>query len=447
MKKSGTFARRAFFGGLGATIALPFFESLLDRKSALAQAPPGPARKQRFLTIFLPDGVLMEEWVPAQTGPTFTLPPLLAPLAKFQNKLLVLSQLANIAGKPDNGTGDHACGTGACFTAMPPFRGDGAAIKNGISVDQAAANLLKQSTRIGSLQLGLEDGATSGDCEFGFSCLYENAISWASDRQGLPKTTSPTTVFNQIFAGQDANAQVRAEQLARKKSILDYLKQEAALLNGKLGTSDRAKLDQFLTSIRDLETQIVNSGTPMSACTTIPKPPADSTLDLPTRSRLMNDLIAAAFQCDATRVVSHMLGHAFPSRAYSFMGVNAKHHDLSHYADDSGKNDYRKVILWNMNQVADLLGKLDAIADGPGQTILDNTMVLLTSDCGESRNHDHTHIPVLVAGGAGVFKMGRHLAYPKNTPIANLFVSMLNAVGVQSTTFGSDGKAPLANLT
>jgi hypothetical protein len=435
--------RRLMLGGLGVAVSLPAFESLGGRR-ARAQA----MRRQRMLAIFLPNGALMEEWIPSATGADFPLPPLLAPMASFKNKLMLLSGLTNLPGKPDNGTGDHACGTGAAFTAAVPRRGDGALIKNGISVDQAAAARLKQDTRVASLQLGLEDGATSGDCEFGFSCVYENAISWASEKQALPKTTSPATVFDQMFDGFDPNAsaEARAARRARKTSVLDYVRGETMALQARLGRSDRAKLDQVLTGVRDLEKQIQRDAAgPASACPMPARPPEEAS-DPTMLSRLMNGLITLAFQCDITRVVSHMLGHAFPSRAYSFIGVNQKHHDASHYFDDLAKQDYRRIILWHMGVVADLLRRLDAISEGPEGTLLDNTLMVLTSDCGESRGHDHTDMPVLLAGGGGAIEMGRHLAYGGQQTVGNLYISVLRALGVAATTFGADGKSPLPGL-
>jgi hypothetical protein len=438
--------RRVILGGAGVAVALPALESLVPRA---ARAQTTAARRQRLFTVFLPNGALMEEWIPTSQGADFALPPLMEPLAPFRKKLLVLSGLTNLPGKPDNGTGDHACGTAAAFTASPPQRGDGALIRNGVSVDQAAAARLRQDTRLASLQLGLEDGATSGDCEFGFSCVYENAISWASERQALPKTTSPAAVFDQMFDGFDpaASEQARAARRARKTSVLDYVRGEAAALSARLGRSDRLKLDQVLSGVRDLEKQIQRDAAgPTAGCAPPARPPEEAA-DPTALSRLMNALIATAFRCDITRVVSYMLGHAFPSRAYSFIGVNQKHHDASHYFDDAAKQDYRKIILWHMGVVADLLGRLEAIPDGPGGSVLDSTLMVLTSDCGESRGHDHTDLPVLLAGGAGALKMGRHLAHGGQQTVGNLYVSVLQALGVAATSFGADGKNPLPGLT
>jgi hypothetical protein len=440
--------RRFFLGGLAVAVSLPPFESLLG-KQARAQGPQPPDRRQRMLTFFLPDGALMDEWIPTATTPGggLALPPLLAPMAGLEKKLLVVSGLSNLPGKPDDGTGDHACGTAAAFTAAAPRRGDGALIKNGVSVDQAALGVLRKNTRIASLQIGLEDGATSGDCEFGFSCVYENCISWASDTQALPKSTSPAGVFDQLFAGFDpaASAQARAERRARRTSVLDYVRGETTALSSKLARSDRAKLDQVLTGVRELEKQVqhdATGGAPVCEGATRPPPP----VDVPMRAQLMNRLVELAFRCDVTRVVSHMLGHAFPSRAYSFIGVNAKHHDASHYFDEAAKDGYRKIILWHMGMVADLLRRLDAIPDGAG-SVLDNTMVILTSDCGEARGHDHNDLPMLLAGGAGVLRMGRHLAFPSSQTVGNLYLSILRALGVPANGFGVDGKASLPGLT
>jgi hypothetical protein len=430
-------SRRRFLGGAAVAISLPPFESLLEK--AYAQAG---TRRQRLLTIFVPNGSVMADWVPAATGTGFTLSAMMTPFAKVKSKLLVLSNVANLPGEP-GGNGDHAGGTGAAFTAVTPARADGAGIRCGISLDQVAANVLKAHTRTPSLQLGVQDGRNNGACEFQFSCVYENTISWADERHPLTQSTNPAAVFETLFAGLDpaVSAEARAMRQARRKSILDFVRTETAALIPRLGASDRPKLDELVTGIRDLERRIEVSPPVAGACGPPARPPQMVT-DIPTRSRLMNELIATAFKCDATRVISHMIAPSFPGRSYAFMGVATDHHGCSHFSKPDDLDKYRKIQLWHLAQVADLLERLDAIPEESG-TVLDNTFVIQTSDCGESRNHDHRHLPVLVAGGGGVFKMGRHLALPPRTPIANLFLSVLNGLGIPATTFGQDGTAPL----
>jgi hypothetical protein len=439
MNRSRRLSRRQFLGGAAVTIALPPFQSLLgDRAYADAMAS-----RKRVLTLFAPNGVYYPEWPKPDGGLEDA--PLLEPLAAVKGKISVLTNLANLAGVPSDGTGDHAAGTGAAFNAVKVARADGAGIRAGISVDQAAARHLKQFTRIASLQFGVLPGKQASVCEFGYACLYENCISWLDETQALPPIYNPKAAFEQLFAGLDpasstANQQLR---LARRKSVLDYVREETSTLKGQLGRSDGLKLDQMLSGIGDLDRKLRALGGGGPRCGGASS--ADPGDDLDARGKLFNDVIVAAFQCDVTRVISHILAPPFPDISYTFLGAASGHHAASHWFDANQENDYRKICRWHMQQLGDLLGKLDAVPDGAG-TLLDGTFVMQTSDCGYSHTHDHKNLPVVIAGGAGRFKTGRHVVYPPTTPIANLFISVLNAVGVPATRFGEDGTGPLANL-
>jgi hypothetical protein len=359
-----------------------------------------------------------------------------------KSKVLILSHLANLSGK--NRPGDHAAGTGAVFNCTRAAKGDGDAIRAGISVDQVAAQKLRQYTPIPSLQLGVIKGRRTGVCEAGYSCVMENTISWADERTPLPPAQNAAAVFDQLFAGFDPRESeaARAARMAGKRSLLDYVHEEARLLSAKLGRSDAAKLDQLLTGINDIEHRL---DTPTAACGSLGKP-ADLSEDYSANALIMNALTVTAFQCDLTRVVSNQIAPSYPAITYSHIGVNAGHHSISHFHSDNDKNLYRKCQQWHVSVIADLIAKLDAVPEGGG-TLLDHTFLVTSSDVGNSRSHDHAHLPVVVAGGGGVFKMGRHVSYPAETPIANLFISILNGLGVPATSFGADGSKPLPDLT
>jgi hypothetical protein len=431
-------SRRRFLGGAAVAIALPPFESLLG-KTAQAQ----PDLRRRLVTVFLPVGMLMEEWTPSTTGP-LQLSGLAAGLEKMKSKILILSHLANLSGK--NRPGDHAAGTGAVFNCVRAAKGDGDAIRAGISVDQAAAKQLRAFTPIPSLQLGVIKGRKTGLCEAGYSCVMENTISWADDRTPLPPAQNAVAVFDQLFAGYDPGetAAARAARLAGKRSLLDYVNEESRLLAAKLGRSDRAKLDQLLTGIADIERRLDTA--PAAACGSLGRPGEAASADYKANAEIMNALTVTAFQCDLTRVVSNQIAPSYPAISYNHIGVSGGHHSLSHFHSDSDKVNYRKCVQWHVSVLADLLARLDAVPEGSG-TLLDHTFVVTSSDVGNPQRHDHAHLPVMVGGGGGVFKMGRHVSYPAETPLANLFISVLNGLGVQATSFGADGTRPLPDLT
>jgi hypothetical protein len=429
-------SRRRFLGGAAVAIGLPAFESLMG-KAVRAQPQP-----RRLVTVFLPVGMMMEEWTPASTG-ALQLRGVGMALDKFKSKTLILSHLANLSGK--NRPGDHAAGTGAVFNCAKPAKGDGDAIRAGVSFDQVAAKQLRQYTPIPSLQLGVIKGKRTGVCEAGYSCTMENTISWADERTPLPPTHSPAAVFDQLFAGFDPRETdaARAARSAGKRNLLDYVREESRLLAAKLGRSDAVKLDQMLTGISDLERKLQTSAG--ATCGLLSRPGSAEPPDYNVNAEVMNTIIATAFQCDLTRVISNQIAPSYPAISYNHIGVSGGHHSISHFHSESDKGNYKKCVEWHIKVLADLLQRLDAIPDGTG-TLLDHTFVVTSSDVGNARSHDHAHLPVMVGGGGGVFKMGRHISYPTETPIANLFISVLNGLGVPATSFGADGKSPLPDL-
>jgi hypothetical protein len=429
--------RRRFLGGAAVAIALPPLESLLLRPAHAAAEP------RRLLTLFVPIGMLMNEWAPAQIGPLQVSGPT-APLEPIKNKVLILSHLANLSGK--NRPGDHAAGTGAVFTCTKVAKGDGPAVRAGISLDQVAARTLGPLTPIPSLQLGVIPGRRTGVCEAGYSCVMENTISWADERTPLPPVQNAAAVFDRMFQGYDPGLSeaARAARRARRQGLLDYVRDETRALLPRLGRSDAVKLDQLLTGIADLDRQLRAAPAATASCGSLARP--GDALDPNANAKVMNQLAVIAFQCDLTRVISNQIAPSYPNISYAHMGVPGGHHSISHFHDSNDHDLYRKIQLWHMQVVADLLQRLDAVREGSG-TLLDHTMVVQASDVGSPDSHDHAHLPVMVAGGGGVFRMGRHLSFPGQTPIANLYLSVLNALGVAATSFGADGTGPLPGLT
>ncbi len=430
--------RRFFLGGAATLIGLPVLESMFGRGATAASN----GMPQRLMAFYIPCGIHMAKWTPQNTGAGYDLPEILAPLANVQSKTMVLTGLANDPAKPD-GPGDHASGTGAFLTCAHPYKTEGSDIKNGISVDQVAANAIGSETRIASLQLGIDGGAGVGGCDSGYSCAYARNISWASDTQPLPKTINPQVVFDQIFDGFDPNQSSAAQARTRKyrASLLDYVNQDAKDLSARLGTKDKAKLDEYLTGIFDLEQSIANAT--QFNCDTIPRP--DKNLAFPDHVKMMLDLSVLAMQCDVTRVITFMLGNAGSGRSYDFIGVSGGHHQISHHQSQQSNYDKLTTIdTWEVSQLAYLLEAMDKVQEGTG-TLLDNSAVFFSSEIEDGNTHAHRNLPVVLGGGlGGTLPTGQHIKVPDKTPLANLFITLLNNMGVATSSFGQNSTGPLA---
>lgn len=446
MIKRHKLSRRLFLGGAGAVLTLPFFESMLAK-------PVNAAGNdiKRILAFYTPCGIHMPNFTPAEQGAQYTITPILKPIESIRNKVLVVTGLANTPGRPD-GPGDHAGGTSAFLTCRHVVKTEGSNIKNGISMDQVAAAQIGGATRIPSMQIGIDGGSAAGDCDSGYSCAYARNISWASETQPLPKTVNPQVVWDILFGGFDpkASAEEQARQKTYRTSVLDYVLGEANSLSGKLGTTDRRKLDEYMTGVSELEKKIQKTGMG-PVCTAIDRPPAD--LPYPEHVKLMLDLIALAVQCDSTRVVTFMIGNAGSNRSYPFLYANGVaisqgHHEISHHQDLQENFDkLTEIGRWEVEQYAYLLGKLNAIDEGNGVTALDTSAVFFSSEIEDGNAHRHENMPVLVGGSlGGTFTTGQHVVVADKTPMANLFTSLLKGIGAPVDTFGDDGTGPLAGI-
>ena len=438
-------SRRLVLGGAGAALALPLLRSLLP-KSARAG---GLERPKRLLAYYVPCGIHMAGWTPTATGAGYAVPPILAPLADADliNDVLVLSGISNDPAQSD-GPGDHASGTGSFLTAAHVRKTDGADIQNGISMDQVAANQLAGQTRFASVQLGTHGGSNAGGCDSGYSCAYTRNISWAGPTSPLPKTVNPQAAFDLLFAGFDPGETLEEREIRqrRKLSVIDSVLADVNSLSPQLGASDNEKLDEYLSGVRDIENRLQEPPGPV--CELGDRPASDPSF--PDKARLMADVIVLAFQCDLTRVASFMLANAGSGQAYSFIGVSGAHHQLSHHQGVQENLDALQAInTWEVEQLAYLLGKMKATDDGlgDGSNMLDNSLVFFSSEIEDGNSHSHRNLPVLVAGGGGgAFSPGRHVVYEGRPPMANLFIAMLQAIGVDVDTFGDDGTGPLGQL-
>ena len=376
---AGGLSRRRFLGGAGTLVALPFLESLLPRR---AQAAPLP---KRLLFFYVPCGIHMANWTPQQAGDDWPLTPILSPLAAVKSEVLLMTGLANKPGRPE-GAGDHAGGTSAFLTCTHVKKSE-TEIVCGVSVDQLAAKSLSTGTRFASLQLGIEGGSSVGGCDSGYSCAYTRNISWAGPSNPLQKTTSPQAAFDILFAGSDATASQADQDRRRRyrKSVLDHVLGQAQGLAPKLGTTDRRKLDEYMTGVREVEGRLDSL---QAQCVAGGRPALEVTY--PDQVRLMNDIMVLALQCDLTRVITFMLNNAATGRSYDFIGVSGAHHEISHHQGLQENFDkLTQIDTWEVQQFAYLLGKMASVKEGAA-TMLDNSLVFFSSEIEDGNAHRHT---------------------------------------------------------
>lgn len=426
-------SRRAFLGGAAAAITLPWLPSLLPRAARADAAPP-----VRLAFWYCPNGMNMVDWTPAATGASWELTPILAPLGDLQPQVSVLSGLANHAAA-DFATGDHPRGTASFLSASRIAQWS---VQAATTVDQVAAQLLGGATPFPSLQVKLDDGL--GTCDPGYSCAYNENIAWANATTPLPALTSPVTLFDRLFSGfvPGLSEADRARRDAIHASVLDHAIADATALQPRLSTEDRAQLDAYLTSVRELELRIT---TPQNRVCASPTRPSTTT-NIATNMDALTDLMVVAFSCDLTRFITFMQGNGGSGRDMGFLGIPAQHHWASHHMGEAEKLAYlTQINTWEITQFAMFLRKLRDVPEGAG-TLLDSCLVTLGSEIADGNDHTHTDLPTLLAGGAGGQVVpGRHLAY-NEASTADLHIAMLAAVGVDVATFGLDGTRPLPGL-
>lgn len=433
--------RRTFLRGMGATVALPFLDAMTPA-FASASAPV-----TRVAFVYTANGVIMRDWTPAEEGPGFAFSKTLTPVEPFRDDLLVLTGLAHRNGEAlGDGPGDHARAGASWLTGVHPRKTRGADIRNGMSVDQMLAETIGRAAPLPSLELGLQDVRMAGGCDSGYSCAYSNTISWSSPTTPLPYENNPSRVFSRLFGdGDTTDPAVRAVRARQNRSLLDFVRDDAARLRATLGAGDRRKLGDYLDSVREVERRIRNARHDGVDLPVLDRPDGIP----PTfeeHVRLMSDLIAIAFQADLTRVVTLMYSREGGNRTYRSIGVPDAHHGLSHHLNDPEKMARLAVIdRHHVAMLAYLLGKLRDARDGDG-SLLDHAMVVYGSSLSDSNAHTHDDLPTLLAGGGGALRGGRHLRYPDGTPMTNLFLTMLDRLGVHRERVG-DSTGRIAHLS
>jgi len=443
-------SRRTVLRGLGTAMALPLLDCMTPVVSAAVRGGPygAAAAKTRMAFLFVPNGVNLDHWTPQKTGYDFDLPYVLQPLVRVKNDLLVLSGLTHDKGRANgDGPGDHARSASVFLTGAQPRKTSGAEIRSGVSVDQVAAQKIGSQTRFASLEIGCEEGRNAGNCDSGYSCAYSSNISWTSPTSPNAKEINPRLVFERLFAG-DRQSDVAENQGRRdlyKKSILDFVTDDARRLQSRLGQADRAKLDEYLSGVREIERRVemAEEQSPRKLVAGVEKP-SGVPEEYAEHIRLMSDMLVLAFRGNLTRVATFMFANAGSNRSYRPIGVPDGHHDLSHHGGNPEKLDkIRQINRFHVAQLAYLLEKMKATPEGEG-TLLDNSMIVYGSGLSDGNRHNNENLPVILAGGgSGTIAPGRHVRYPTETPMTNLFLSMLDRVGAPAAFVGdSTGRLP-----
>ena len=427
--------------GVGTMMALPFMEAMMPA----AKAADIAARPKRLQIFYTPNGMMMDSFRPATLGKGFALPSTLEPLAPHRDTITIVSGL----GHPSAAAmGDRPAGHGrscpAFLTGTHVRQTEGTDIRCGISVDQVYARHIGDATQLNSLELGIDQASLLGSCDIGYSCAYTNGISWLNPTVPLPVTANPRDVFERLFGDGDAlDEKSRLAQLRRQSSILDFVMDDTARLSGQLGTEDRRKLDEYLEATRDIEKRIQRAMTTSAAQSASLERPAGIPDSFDEHVRMMIDLQVLAMQADITRVGSFMIGREISNRTYPEIGVPDSHHMLSHHGRNPEKmTKLARINRHHMEYFAYYLQRMKEVKDGEG-SLLDRTLVLRGSAFGDSNEHDHMDLPLIVAGG--LVKGDLHIAAEKHMTASNLLLAALNLLDVPAASFG-DSTGPLAEL-
>ncbi|MGA2877910.1 MAG: DUF1552 domain-containing protein [Bryobacteraceae bacterium] len=427
-------SRRTILRGLGAAVSLPLLDAMVPAFASTTSA----ATPLRLAFVYVPNGIMMNQWTPASDGAHFELPRILAPLAPHRENVLVLSGLTQNAGRPlGDGPGDHARASATYLTGVHPNKTDGAGIRAGISVDQVAASRIGGASKLPSLELACEDGRLVGNCDSGYSCAYNNTLSWRTPSAPLPPEVNPRSVFERLFGAIDENPADRRQRQQNEGSIFDYVLDDARRLVQELGPSDHRKIDEYLTSVREIERRIQfaeeadQQGADRQTPPSFDKP-SGVPADFGDYAKMMFDLMLVAFQTGATRVSTFMIGREGSLRAYREICISDAHHPVTHH--EGNPELIEKVVrinTYHMEQFAYFLGKLKSTPDGDG-TLLDHSQIVYGSGLSDGNRHEHNDLPILLAGKSG----GQHITYPAETPMNNLHLALLDRMGVHIDSFG-----------
>ena len=421
--------RRTLLRGLGASLALPLLEGMVPT----ARAADAAASVRRLQVIYLPNGMIMQNWSPSTLGENYAITPILKPMEPFRDRFVVLKNLDHVMAEAmGDGAGDHARSCGTFLTGVHVYKSD-SVLLNGPSMDQIVARKLGETTQIGSMELGLDAPSMVGGCDSGYACAYNNTMSWTGPKTPLPITVNPRLVFERMFGDNDLlDADARRRQLMRQASLLDSVNEEAKRFATGLGAGDKQKLDQYMTAIRDVERRIQAAEGAEKTLPTMARPSGIPS-SWSAYARMMFDLQILAMQADLTRVGTFMFGRENGATSYPECGVPDGHHPLSHHQNNPDKlAALTKINTYHMEQVAYYYKRMSETKDGEG-SLLDSTLVLTGASLADPNRHEHRDLP-LILSGPGI-KGNRHID-GKSVPMANLMLTMMDMLGVEEKSLG-----------
>jgi hypothetical protein len=437
--------RRTFLKGMGVTLALPMLDAMTP---AFANASEKSLAPMRLVFGYVPNGIEMKAWTPKGVGRDFELPRILKPLEPFREDMLVLTGLAHRTGASKE-AGDHARAGGTYLTGVHPKRTTGADIEVGISVDQVAAQGLGAKTRLSSLELGCEATRMVGSCDAGYSCAYQNSLAWRTPSTPMPPEINPRSVFERLYGSLESSLDPKAQAALNedRRSVLDYVNERTQKLVSTLGRSDRRKMDEYLTAIREIERRIKRVEDENRQLTPEIAKPTGIPNDFADHVRLMHDLLVVALQSDITRISTLLYSREGSNRAYPSLGFTDGHHPITHhrYIPDLVEK-VTKINCYHLEQFAYLIQKLKSIQEGDG-TLLDHCMIVYGSSLSDGNRHSHEDLPVIILGrGNGKLKPGRHIVYADKPPMTNLFLTLLDKMGIATEKLG-DSTGKVAHLS
>lgn len=426
-------SRRTVLRGLGATISLPFLDAMTP---AFAGTVPGPVRAAWF---YVPNGIDMRNWTPGEEGPLTELPSILAPLEPMKQDVLVLSNLTANWGRPLLvGAGDHGRACAAYMTGMEVHHTAGADLKLGISADQLIATAIGNRTKLPSLEIGLEETRQAGNCDNGYSCAYCYNMAWRTESQPLPPISDPRQLFERLFGADVIEPPAdRARRLMMRQSILDQAMGDTRKLEANLGPDDRRKLDEYLSSVREIELQVERAAKETAIIDPEMPKPFGVPPEFPDYFDLMTGMLLIAWKADITRVATVMIGREGSVRAYPEIGISDGHHPLTHHRGNLEMLDkVRQINSLHLKLFAEFLAKLKSTQEGDSN-LLDQSMIVYGSGLSDGNSHFHDQLPTVLAGRGGNFlSPGRHIVYQRETPVCNLFATVAEHMGVRAEHFG-----------
>jgi hypothetical protein len=438
-------SRRTILRGLGTAVSLPFLDAMVPALTRGAGKPP-----LRMAFVYVPNGIDMRHWNPDYEGKLGELPKILKPMEPFREDITLLGNLTHNTGRALlDGAGDHGRCCGSYLTGIQVKKST-TDIRAGVSMDQIVANQVGAQTRFPSLELGLEDARQSGDCDSGYSCAYTNNLAWKSETQPLPPILDPRSLFERLFGnGVALSPEARAREAKYRRSILDFVSDDTRKLQGGLGPTDRRKLDEYLSSIRAVETQLEKAERDNAQIDPHMEKPYGVPADFAEHFKLMTDMMTIALQADLTRVMTFLVTHEGTSRAYREIGISDGHHPLTHHQGRMELLDkVTQINCYHVQQFAGWVEKLRSTKEAGG-SLLDNCMIVYGAGLSDGNRHLHEDLPTMIVGRAGgTIKTGHRMVFRRETPMCNLFLEMMDRMGVHMEHFGdSTGKLVGADLT